>query len=75
MRIYIIRHGETSLNAKGLMQGWIDEPLNDNGRLLATITGQGMQGIKFDFCISSPLIRAVETAEIILRENSWDQYR
>lgn len=69
MRIYIIRHGETSLNAKGLMQGWIDEPLNDNGRLLATITGQGMQGIKFDFCISSPLIRAVETAEIILRES------
>lgn len=69
MRIYIIRHGETALNAKGVMQGWIDEPLNDNGRLLATITGQGMQDITFDACISSPLNRATETAEIILRES------
>jgi broad specificity phosphatase PhoE len=31
MKIYIIRHGETALNAKGVMQGRIDEPLNENG--------------------------------------------
>ena len=69
MKIYIIRHGETALNAKGVMQGRIDEPLNENGRNLAALTGRGMKGIRFDACISSPLSRARETAEIVLRES------
>lgn len=69
MKIYIIRHGETALNAGGVMQGRIDEPLNENGRKLAALTGLGMKEIRFDVCISSPLSRAVETAEIVLRES------
>ena len=69
MTIYVIRHGETALNAKAIMQGWLDEPLNQSGRDLAEITGQAMKGIHFDRCISSPLIRAKETAEIVLRES------
>jgi len=69
MLIYIVRHGETRSNVEGLLQGWSNDPLNENGRQLAEITGQGMRGIKFDYCISSPLIRARETAEIILRES------
>ena len=69
MKIYIIRHGETALNAGGVMQGRIDEPLNENGRKLAALTGLGMKEIRFDACISSPLSRAVETAEIVLRES------
>ena len=31
MRLYIIRHGETKLNALGCLQGWTDEPLNKSG--------------------------------------------
>ena len=69
MRIYIVRHGETDANKKGYAQGWTDDPLNENGRMIAEITGQGMKGIHFDHCISSPLIRAKETAQIILRES------
>ena len=69
MRIYIVRHGETALNAKGVLQGRIDEPLNKNGRDLAVLTGRAMKGIHFDRCISSPLGRAKETADIILRES------
>ena len=72
MRIYIIRHGETALNAKGVMQGRMDEPLNENGRDLAVMTGKAMKGIRFDRCISSPLCRAKETAEILLRESGND---
>lgn len=72
MKIYIIRHGETALNAKGVMQGRINEPLNENGRNLAALTGRGMQGIRFDACISSPLSRALETAELVLRESGSD---
>ena len=69
LKIYIIRHGETALNVNGVMQGQIDEPLNENGRALAALTGRGMRGIRFDACISSPLSRARETAEIVLRES------
>lgn len=72
MRIYIVRHGETNANKEGYLQGWSNDPLNENGRMLAEITGQGMRGIHFDCCISSPLIRAKETAEIILRESGND---
>ena len=72
MLIYIVRHGETNLNIHAVMQGWIDEPLNENGRKLAAITGKKMKGIHFDECISSPLVRAKETVEIILRESGND---
>ena len=70
MIIYIIRHGETDLNAKGCIQGQVDYPLNENGRKLAALTGQGMKNIHFDAAISSPSSRAYETAEIVLRENT-----
>ena len=72
MRIYIVRHGETNANSDGYLQGWSNDPLNDNGRILAEITGQEMKGIRFDCCISSPLSRAKETAKIILRETGND---
>ncbi len=72
MIIYILRHGETRLNAKGVMQGRLNEPLNQSGRDLAEMTGKAIKGIHFDCCISSPLDRAKETAEIILRESGND---
>ena len=68
MRIYIIRHGETDANARGVLSGWTDTPLNENGRRLAVLTGRGMGPLRFDACISSPLSRAWETAELVLRE-------
>ncbi len=70
MLIYIVRHGETNSNDEGRLQGWSNDHLNDNGVKLALITGQRMQNVKFDACISSPLNRARETAEIILRESN-----
>lgn len=69
MYIYVVRHGETNANVKGYLQGWTNDPLNESGRNLAVITGQRMKDIKFDYCISSPLDRAIETAKIILRES------
>lgn len=70
MQIYIVRHGETRANVDGYLQGWSDDPLNGNGVRLAEITGQQMKGIKIDCCLSSPLRRAKETAEIIQRESA-----
>lgn len=65
MEIYIIRHGETVWNAKKLLQGSTDIELNENGRELAGITGQNLEGVVFDKIYSSPLIRAYETACLI----------
>ena len=69
MLIYLIRHGETRLNASGTLQGWMDVPLNENGIELARITGRNMRPIHFDRCISSPLIRALDTAKIVLESS------
>ncbi len=69
MLIYVIRHGETELNVRQVRQGWLDAPLNQAGRDLARLTGQALRNIHFDGCFSSPLIRARETVEIVLRES------
>lgn len=69
MKIYVIRHGETELNVKHVKQGWMDAPLNQAGRDLAVLTGRAMNGIRFDACVTSPLSRARETVEIVLRES------
>ena len=72
MLIYIIRHGETDLNVKGVLQGWVDEPLNESGMRLARITGKKMESVRFDGCFSSPLKRAAETARIVLEASGND---
>ena len=72
MLIYIIRHGETDLNVKGVLQGWVDEPLNESGMRLARITGTKMESVRFDGCFSSPLKRAAETARIVLEASGND---
>ena len=38
------------------------------GRYLAEATAEGMKDVRIDFCYTSPLIRAKETAQIILGE-------
>ena len=65
MKIYVTRHGQTDLNAKKLMQGRSDIPLNETGRAQARAAKEKIGDIKFDAVYSSPLCRAVETASII----------
>ena len=42
--------------------------MNERGRYLAEATAEGMKDVRIDFCYTSPLIRAKETAQIILGE-------
>lgn len=67
MYLYIIRHGITAWNKAKRMQGQTDIPLAEEGIELAVRTGKGMSGIPLDLVISSPLSRAVETAECVVR--------
>ena len=65
MKIYLVRHGQTDWNAKGLLQGQHDTSLNDTGRAQAREMQEKFQNLNFDLCFSSPLKRAAETAKII----------
>ena len=66
MKLYLVRHGETAWNIERRLQGRADIPLNEFGRTLAVKTGKGLEDIQFDICFTSPLVRARETAELIL---------
>ena len=65
MKIYVTRHGQTDYNKKRMMQGRSDIPLNEVGIAQATARRKMLGDIKFDAVYSSPLIRAVKTAQII----------
>lgn len=65
MKIWVTRHGQTNLNKKELMQGLTDEPLNDEGIAQALCVRKMLDGVKFDAVYSSPLKRALKTAEIL----------
>lgn len=65
MEIFVTRHGQTSWNALGKIQGQTDIELNDTGREQAEKTGNLIKEEKIDLIITSPLKRAKETAEII----------
>lgn len=66
MKLYIIRHGETEWNKQMKLQGRSDIPLNEYGRELAKITANALADRQFDIVYSSPLIRAYETAQILV---------
>jgi broad specificity phosphatase PhoE len=74
--IYYIRHGETSWNAEGRLQGAQDVPLNDLGRKQAAHAGRiladlflrdGRDKATLSF-VSSPLGRARSTMELVRGE-------
>ena len=65
MRIYLTRHGQTDLNAKKLMQGRSDIPLNETGKAQARAAKEKLGNVKFDAVYASPLDRAIETAQTI----------
>lgn len=65
--LYIMRHGRTDWNERNKLQGRTDIPLNANGRQMAEKAREEYADVHFDVCYCSPLIRARETAEIVLR--------
>ncbi len=68
MKIYFLRHGETMWNREKLIQGRTPfTELTEFGIRLAELTRSGMNesGLTFDRIYSSPLKRAVQTAEIL----------
>ena len=65
--LYIMRHGRTDWNVRHKLQGRTDIPLNAEGRRMAENAAEEYRSVPLDVCWCSPLIRARETAEILLR--------
>ena len=63
--IYIIRHGKTELNKANVLQGRSNFPLNEEGILQAREAAELLGDVSFSRVFSSPLTRAVQTAEIL----------
>jgi broad specificity phosphatase PhoE len=63
-RFYIIRHGETLLNAEHIRQG-ADGALSEKGRAQAEQVGRYLEHLPIERIISSTYPRAKETAKII----------
>ncbi len=61
--LYIIRHGETTGNDAGRFQGSTDCPLSEQGRRQIDRLGERCRDLPFDVLISSPLVRARDTAK------------
>lgn len=60
--LYIIRHGQTDFNLKGIVQGrGIDSPLNETGRKQAEAFYAYYRGVNFDKIYTSTLVRTHQT--------------
>lgn len=90
MRIYFMRHGQTDANLRidnGQSAGDPDPTLNDQGLQQARDAAAELKDVHFDAILTSPLKRALQTAEIVnqfhqlpltlageLRERHLDSY-
>jgi broad specificity phosphatase PhoE len=76
MKIFFVRHGQTVANIENTEYTNNDElhPLTAHGKLQATYAGKYLKQYgKFDLIISSPRLRAIQTAEQISKEIKYEK--
>jgi alpha-ribazole phosphatase len=74
MKLYLVRHGATEYNLKRFYQGWSDTALCAEGIQQCEHLREKLSRVHFDAVISSPLRRAVHSAQLISGLNP-DQIR
>lgn len=65
LRVWLVRHGESTWNAEGRLQGWADPPLTDVGRWQAGRVAEKLSRVPLLALYTSPLQRALDTASAI----------
>lgn len=66
MKIALVRHGQTESNYNEICQGSTNILLNDTGRRQCQKLRDKIKDKNYDVCYMSPLVRAVETAMILI---------
>ncbi len=67
--IILARHGETEWNAEEIFRGRIDVELNETGIREAELLAKYLSDMTITAVYSSPLKRALQTAEMIARHH------
>lgn len=70
--IILIRHGETKWNREGRFRGRLDVELNETGLKQAELLAEYLSETKIDAIYSSPVARAVKTAEAVARHHNLE---
>jgi probable phosphoglycerate mutase len=70
--LFLVRHGETAWSEQGRLCGRSDPPLTEQGRQQATTLRALFRDEIFDSIVSSPTLRALETARLAYGEPSVD---
>lgn len=65
MELILVRHGTTVWNNQKRTQGRVHNKLSKDGILVSQETAEKLKDVKIDYIFSSPLMRAVQTANII----------
>lgn len=79
-KLFLVRHGQTVLNRRKIVQGWFDSPLTELGIAQAELARDwldaylGEHNIRFDHAYASSLNRACDTCEILMH-NALDYSR
>ena len=71
--LFIVRHGETEANEKGIEAGPLDYPLTKKGVKDASFIAKTLSNVKMNAVYSSPLFRAVETAKILAHPHDLEK--
>jgi probable phosphoglycerate mutase len=74
MLLYLVRHGESTYNAEGRIQGQTDVPLSELGRRQSQAVADALRTQPVDAVYSSPLRRAMETARLIAEPHELSVY-
>ena len=69
LHVLLVRHGRTALNAEGRLRGLANPELDETGVAQVAATAAALRPLHLTEVHSSPLHRAVTTAEIIARES------
>lgn len=72
VHFFYINHGQTLFNRDNRMQGVSDSPLTERGYHEIQETSEVLEGIPFDKIYTSPLTRAVETADMIAHDRNLE---
>lgn len=70
--LYFVRHGLSVMNQQGVFSGATDTPLTDEGVQQCHAAGLKLVDAGIDLIVSSPVTRALQTAEIIAGEIGFD---
>ena len=68
----MIRHGETAMNVKGCYYGRTDAVLSEKGISQARYLKEILKEVSFDYIVASPLVRAYNTAQIVMEEREQE---